>query len=218
MVKAITEQDITAVANFYDQRFLSQGENIQSVGWRDQQSQYLRFDYLLMNYDASGKTILDLGCGFADLYHYLFDKYGNRFNYIGIDTSIELLNVAQQRCHSHNSQFFHGDLASWLAQSNAPNVDFALESGMLSFKISDNNAYAEQIMRQLFQLSKDGIAMNFLSDQVDFQLDKNHHFNAEQVLNWAKKHTRHWNLYQDYPLWEFTIQLYKSAKTLRGLS
>jgi len=219
MVKAVSVQDLAKVAAFYDQRFAEQGEQPSSVGWRDQQSQYLRFDYLFQGYDGQHKTILDVGCGFADLYHYLFKKYGNRFHYIGIDTSAALLSVAKKHCHAQNSEFFHGDLHAWYQQAskNKQSIDFAVESGMLSFKLDNNNDYAQQIMALMYELANDGIAMNFLSDQVDYQLDKNHHFSAQQVLHWASGLSRHWVIYQDYPLWEFTLQLYKSAKQLRGL-
>lgn len=202
------EAQLEKVAKFYNDRFAIEGHSVKSVGWKDQASQFLRFDMLFRDYDASGKTILDVGCGLGDLYTFLSQKYGDTFHYIGIDISESLIQSAKEKHRAQNCEFFHSDISSFVRQQRR-SIDYAVESGMLSFKIDDNEAYAKAVMTEMFMIANDGASLNFLSDQVDYQLDKNFHYDACKVLAWVKGMTRNFNLYQDYPLWEFTVSLRK---------
>lgn len=209
MVVGLTTEDFQRVTSFYNQRYQEQGDDISSVGWCDKPSQWLRFDMLFRDYDPRGKTILDVGCGFGDLYEFLTEKYGDNFSYIGIDISGELITQAQKKHCEINAMFYQCELFSLAKYTDEP-IDYAIESGMLSFKIKDNNKYAQEVMGNMFELSRDGVALNFLSDQVDYQLDKNHHFSIQNALLWASQLSRHFVLYHDYPLWEFTIKIMKN--------
>jgi len=215
MVKGISVSDFERVTQFYNERCRMQGYNIAAVGWKDRASQYLRFEMLFRDYDPQGKTILDVGCGFGDLVDYLTLHYGNNFHYIGIDVSSELIKEAKKRHSEKHCNFYQGDLFSFIQQKSTQNIttnssiDYAVESGMLSFKIADNNRYAQEIMQTMYNLAKEGAALNFLTDQVDYQLAKNHHFSVVDVTRWATQLTRSFVLYNDYPLWEFTLKLLK---------
>lgn len=203
------EEELDKVAKFYNDRFVIEGHSIQSVGWKDRASQFLRFDMLFRDYDARGKTILDVGCGLGDLYTFLNEKYGDDFQYIGIDISSKLIDAAMKKHVAKNCRFYHSDITSFTKQYHNEAIDYSVESGMLSFRIGDNEAYAQSVMQEMFNISADGASLNFLSDQVDFQLEKNFHYDACQVIAWVKSLTRNFNLYQDYPLWEFTVRLHK---------
>jgi len=48
-----------------------------------------------------------------------------------------------------------------------------------------------------------------LSKYVDFELDKNQHYFPEDIFRETKKYCKKINLINDYPLYEFTIQLKK---------
>jgi len=209
MVEGLTTSDYQRITSFYNKRYQQQGDDISSVGWRDKTSQWLRFDMLFRDYDPRGKTILDVGCGFGDLYSFLSEKFGSDFHYIGIDISSELINQATKKYSATNATFYQCDLFS-LREYTDKAISYSVESGMLNFKIADNNAYAEQVMQAMFILSSEGIALNFLTDQVDYQLEKNHHFSIQDVLFWASKLSSDFILYHDYPLWEFTIKAMKS--------
>ncbi|MFT5755353.1 MAG: ubiquinone/menaquinone biosynthesis C-methylase UbiE [Alteromonadaceae bacterium] len=208
MVKGLTVKDYQRVTSFYNERYKEKGNDISSVGWSGQESQYLRFDVLFRDYDPKGKTILDVGCGFGDLYDFLVNKFGNSFHYIGIDISASLIDEANKKHVNSCAEFYQADLLS-LKQYSTKSVDFAVESGMLSFKLENNDEYAQQTMQQMFLIANDGVALNFLTDQVDYQLEKNHHYAVFDVLSWASKLSRSFVIYHDYPLWEFTIKILK---------
>ena len=69
--------------------------------------------------------------------------------------------------------------------------------------------YTKDSMKRLFKISKDVLSVNFLSKYVDFELEKNYHYSPEEMFNFSKEITKKVNLYHDYPLYEFTIQLKK---------
>ena len=74
-------------------------------------------------------------------------------------------------------------------------------------------------MGELFDLSSQCLAMNFLTTYVDYQLEKNFHFKPEDVFSLAKSLTKHVTLFHDYPLWEFTIQLHNNTyKNIENVS
>ncbi|GAA0815559.1 class I SAM-dependent methyltransferase [Colwellia asteriadis] len=208
MVKGLSEHDYQQITDFYNQRFQEKGHDIASVGWRDKASQWLRFDMLFRDYNPKGKVILDVGCGFGDLYAFLTQQCGDDFHYIGIDISSELINEAKKKYNQTNADFFVGDLFS-IADFTQKDIDYAVESGMLSFKLENNDEYAKQIMDEMFTLSKEGVALNFLTDQVDYQLEKNHHYAMQDVLLWARALSSDFALFHDYPLWEFTVKIMK---------
>ena len=210
MVKGLTSEDYQHITSFYNNRYKQQGDDISSVGWRDKSSQWLRFDMLFRGYDPRGKTILDVGCGFGDLYGFILEKFGSNFQYIGIDISSELIQKAEKKYSANNAKFYQCDVFS-LKEHTQVSIDYSVESGMLSFKIADNNIYAQQVMDAMFALSSMGISLNFLTDQVDYQLEKNHHFSIQNVLCWGSKLSKNFVLYHDYPLWEFTIKIMKDV-------
>lgn len=207
--KGLTTADYNRVTSFYNNRYQEQGDDVSSVGWRDKASQWLRFDMLFRDYDPRGKIILDVGCGFGDLFAFLTEKYGADFQYIGLDISSSLIEQAKVKYAAKNATFYQGELFSFKSLHSEP-VDYIVESGMLSFKIENNNDYAQQIMNEMFALASEGIALNFLTDNVDYQLEKNHHFSTQDVMTWASKLSNNFVLYHDYPLWEFTAKILKN--------
>jgi len=209
VVTGLSESDVKKITQFYNNRYQEKGNDIAAVGWKDQATQYLRFNMLFRDYDPTGKIILDVGCGFGDLARFLTDIYGPTFQYIGIDISSELIQQAKQTHKLAHCCFYESDLFS-LKKQTQQSIDYAVESGMLSFKVENNNQYAQEVMEEMFAISQEGIALNFLTDRVDYKLAKNHHFSAAEVTQWASKLTSSFTLYHDYPLWEFTIRLLKS--------
>lgn len=204
-----SQKDFQTISDFYNKRCLELGDDIKSVGWRDKESQFLRFEMLFRNIDPSGKTILDFGCGRADLIYFLEEKVGANFNYIGIDISESLLKLAEQKHNKPNCKFIHGQILD-LDLSNL-NIDISVASGVFTYKTENNFQYAIDVCNKLFQNSNDIVSLNFLTDRVDYTLEKNYHFNPEDILTECLKISKKVSLYSDYELYEFTTILRKSA-------
>jgi len=186
----------------YNERFKKFGRDIRTVGWSSDRDQALRFDVLFRGLEPRGKTILDVGCGLADLVPYLERRTGGHFNYIGIDVAGELVEDARVVHARPNCQFSTGDIFS----VELPLVDISVLSGALSLKRDGIEAYARDTLRQMIKMSRVAVALNFLTSYVDFEAPHNQHYQPESIFSWAKECCKRVNLIHDYPLYEFTIQ------------
>jgi SAM-dependent methyltransferase len=202
----LINKDITRVAELYNNRFEEYGRNIKTVGWGSEKDQRLRFEMLFRNIEPKGKIILDVGCGLGDLIPFLNEKTGGDYTYIGIDIAEKLIMDARKIYASNNRLFYVGDIFS----ITETDIDIAVLSGALSFKSEGIETYAKNTILKMYSLSKEAASLNFLSKYVDFELEKNHHYEPEKVFSWAKSITRRVNLIHDYPLYEFTVQLFKT--------
>lgn len=197
--------NINDVVDFINNRALDLGNDIKTAGWSSQESQDLRFDYLCRDFDLSGKTMLDVGCGKGDLIRYLGDRDVSCFNYFGVDISYQMINLCQQNFNLPNTTFIHGNIFD----RDFPDLDIAILSGALSYKYDQAIDNARRTMKRMFEISREGIAINFLSKVVDFELEKNQHYDPAVILNWSLELTRNVTLYHSYPLYEFTVILKK---------
>lgn len=195
--------DITKTADLYNTRFDQYGRDIKTVGWGSESSQHLRFDVLFRGIDPKGKTILDVGCGFGDLIPYLEKRTDGDFKYIGIDVAEKLVSDASAIYRDTGREFYTGDIFSVKVSP----VDISVLSGALSFKTDGIEVYAHDTMKKMFDLSREAASLNFLTKYVDFELEKNQHYQPEAVFCWAKQLSKRVNLIEDYPLYEFTVQI-----------
>ena len=198
-------QIINAAAKLYNERYKEFGADIKTVGWKDKESQQLRFEVLIKNIDLNGKTILDVGCGLGGLVDFLYKKKVFNFNYIGIDVAKDLIDALNQKKYSDNINFFYGDIFSL----NLSNIDVSILSGALSYKQPGIKKSAKQTLFKMYDLSKEVACLNFLSSYVDYEADINVHYQPEAVFAWAKEVSKKVRIYNDYPLYEFTVQVLK---------
>lgn len=187
----------------YTDRYKEFGYHYKSVGWGNWETQKLRFRILGEIADLEGADVVDLGCGFGDLYGFLSKKHRN-IQYTGIDLVEDLVVEGQRRYP--NVQFLVKDI---LEDSFTKEADFYFISGTLNSRITGGISYTKEILSKSFEMSRKGLAVNFLSKYVDYELEKDLHHSPEEILTFAKGLTKYVALRHDYPLWEFTAYLYK---------
>lgn len=196
--------DRESIRNLYNERFADHGADHRTVGWGSAADQNLRFAVLCRQLSLEGKAILDVGCGLGDLVPFIRAVAGEDFTYHGIDISESLLENAQRL---HGSERIRFSAIEPLQLTDEP-YDIAFVSGALSFRIKDNIGYAREVIARLFSVTREAVALNFLTTYVDFEAEKNFHYSPEDMLRYCKSLTKYVNLYHDYPLWEFTVQLF----------
>lgn len=193
----------STLVKLYADRVAELGYDVRSLGWKSVEDQVLRFKVLADIGDLSNDLVCDVGCGFGDLLPYLQERFG-QLRYLGVDITEELLEVARAR--KPDVRFMLADI---LADAYAEPADWYLLSGALNFKLIDNLAFTERMLAKMLSLSSKGVAANFLSTYVNYQHPRNYHHDPADVLRIAKRLTSRVALRHDYPLWEFTIYLYK---------
>lgn len=194
------------IAELYEERYKEYGQNHKTVGWGSREDQMLRFDVLSRNLSLAGKNILDVGCGFGDFVTYLNKHLNNDFSYTGIDIAPSLVAEAKSKYSQPNIRFVCSEILNF---DEGQKYDVIILSGALSYKVEDNIGYTKAVLTRLFELSNDVLSVNFLSTYVDYQAEKNFHYSPEAIFSFAKTLTPRVVLYHDYPLWEFTVQMWK---------
>jgi len=200
-------EDRTALVRLYEDRFREMGEDIRTLGWKNREEQNLRFKILCDVGDLRGASVCDVGCGFGDLLDYLRSTVG-KVQYTGIDIAPSLLERAREK---HPDVRFH--CLNLADEAFDEEHDYFLLSGALSYKVADNMALTERMLRRMFQLCRKGVAVNFLSAYVNYKHERNYHYAPEEMMRLAKRLTTWVRLRHDYPLWEFTLYLFKEAQS-----
>src|SRR5690349_19906069 len=75
------------------------GAGCNSFLWASPSSQRASFDSLTRVYNFHNKSMLDAGCGRADLIDYLIDPSLDRNSYVGHEGLDDLANAAEQKHH-----------------------------------------------------------------------------------------------------------------------
>jgi SAM-dependent methyltransferase len=196
-----------SLVRLYEDRFKEMGEDVRTLGWKSREDQLLRFKVLCGVGDLRGSSVCDVGCGFGDLLDHLKATVGE-VRYTGLDIAPSLLERARER---HPCVPFH--CVNLAEDPYEETHDYFLLSGALSFKVEDNMAFSERMIRRMFALANKGIAVNFLSSYVNYQHERNFHYAPEAMFRLAKGITPWVRLEHDYPLWEFTLFLFKEAQS-----
>ncbi len=191
----------------YSSRYRVHGYSEKSLGW-DKGKQEVRFDVLTSQYDFTGKSVLDIGCGFGDLNKTLKRKYSNTYSYLGVDIVPDLICEAKTHYESNKISFIVGD---FLSLDFGERCDYVIASGVFNYKLSAANNYEiiDAAIEKALSLCRDGIAFDFLSDKVDYRLEHTFHSAPEKILEIAYKYSRNIVLRNDYMPFEFSIFIFK---------
>lgn len=195
------------IEQIYRDLYLQHGYSPKSLGW-DKEKQFLRFYQLTADWDLTGVHILDVGCGFGDLLYYLDYAGVTDYRYSGIDIVPEFIEEAQRRHSGSNINFI---LADFMNADLDSEYDIAIASGTFNLKMDgiDGYEYISRNMRKMFELSRMGIAADFLSDKVDFAHAHNFNSSPEKILSYGYSLSRNVVLKNNFFPFEFAILINK---------
>jgi SAM-dependent methyltransferase len=191
----------------YEKRLTESGYSPETLGWGANGRQEVRFAVLAeFALRDPSSSVLDVGCGFADLYDFL-TFHGWRGRYIGIDIVPGLLEVARQR---------HPGIDVREADITDPRVlldecDFVISSGVFNAALPSgtNEAHVETALKRMIQLSRQATCVDFLSSYVDFQKPGAYHTDPCWAFALAMRITRRVTLRDDYMPYEFSMFLFR---------
>jgi SAM-dependent methyltransferase len=151
--------DSTAVFRYHRHRLRTYGAGgPQALGWNSAAGQHARFEVLTRIGDLAQRSVLDAGCGYADLYPYLRQRYPD-VRYLGIEQVPELLEVAQARYpEAEGITLRRGDFLCEVL----PPTDYVLVSGALNYRQQDPK-FIYQAIEKLFSSCQLGLGFNLLS-------------------------------------------------------
>ncbi len=201
---------IESSKNYYEEKFETHGDSPQGVNWRDVKSQELRFKELLGVGKLEGSTVHEVGCGLAHLYDYI-NKMGINTNYIGSDVSKIMIAGAHERLGVGVSIY----QSNILDLNNEKIIaDYVLSSGLFSVKGEARNVewwnFVSDMIKRMFELCNKGIGFNLMTSYVDYKEPHLFYKSPAEVFDFCMAELGNKVvLKHDYPLWEYTIYVYK---------
>ena len=203
----MNDKDRTRIVEKYRQGYAEHGYSPKSLGW-DKGNQDIRFEVLLSFFEVSGKSILDIGCGFGDLNKVLSRENGDSYQYLGVDLVGELIDEGRHHYPQDNIKFLNADFLEYHFDQS---FDIVVASGVFNqkFDIGKNDLFVDRVLKKAWTLCTEGFAFDFLSDKVDYRHDHTYHNNPERILGLAYSLSRNVVLRNDYMPFEFCLYVGK---------
>lgn len=157
---------------FYKKAYDKYGIDAKALHWYSKDTQFKRFEVLSSFIKEIKKhSIIDLGCGFADLLLYFEEKNIKPDIYIGVDCEEFMLDICKKRFV--NESF----LKLNLVEDALPKADYLLCSGALN--ILNKKDFLKAI-KNCYEYSKKGFIFNFLTEK------SLHNLNTEEIYEFCK--------------------------------
>jgi len=202
------EQALTDVEQLYTGNLSEHGLDSRAVGWRDGDSQLLRFEKLAYIFEAAPPTgpvtVNDWGCGYGAMFEYLDGLGGIELDgYRGYDISAEMVAAARDHVSDSRAEFVQG------AEIDA-DADYSFVSGTFNVRSeATEEAWAEFVkstLRKIAARSRRGFAFNLLTDVVDWREDQLFYADPKEFFGFCRAEiSPRTTLIHDYPLYEWTI-------------
>ncbi len=196
----------------YRQAFSEHGDSPAGVLWpRGRQS--LRFEALTRHFVSDGFSVLDYGCGLGHLKEYLDQRF-SQYKYFGADLVPEFVNtVASKFPEAHVQQVQSYRDVSVLVDHIVISGTFNIIEGM------DRSAYVERVeaaLLHLFSCATTSMAVNFMTDRVDFIQPNALHMNVEVLSDFMRRNlSPRLRIDESYMPYEFTIVALKDREIVR---
>ncbi|KON46812.1 SAM-dependent methyltransferase [Mariprofundus ferrooxydans] len=172
--------------------------------WQSRGLQKVLFRVLADIGVSAGDSLLDVGCGFADLHSWL-RGHDLSVDYTGIDLSPEILATGARMNPGLN--LLCGELFdfAWPPRS----FDWVVLSGTLNWNLHDDGGYARRVITRMFELCRQGVAFNML-DARKFsvtQLGDMQAYDPGSILEFCATLTPDCRCRSDYLPDDFTIYM-----------
>jgi SAM-dependent methyltransferase len=166
-----------------------------ALGWRNQADQLLRFEVLANIGDMNGRTVLDAGCGYADLYPFLKNSHPDIGDYYGIEQMPEMISRAKERYPE--IILTRGDFT----RKKLPVCDYVLASGSLNY---GQDIYPA--IRKLYNACTLGLGFNLLREISEGILQAH---DPDEIVAFAQTLAPKVVLRADYAPEDFSVFLYR---------
>ena len=169
--------------SYYEPRVRTYRKGYEIHDWEDSASQYRRFDVLLNSVELDGASLLDVGCGVGDLYHYLIIDRKMRLEYTGLDLLDAMIERARSRFPA--GKFIAADLTSG-PLFDPGTFDVVFCSGVFNLRIGDHDKFARTMLPVLVELSRNFLVFNMLHIDSPNKDDQYCYFDPGKVVAWPE--------------------------------
>lgn len=180
-----------------------------SAGWKSAE----RFAPLLSLPIAPGDTVVDIGCGTAELAAFL--KRNNLdIEYVGVEAVPEFATHARE---THHVRILEIDAFRNL--DRLPDADWFVTFGTLnkSWSVADLPGTADperihSLIEQLLAKARKGVAVSLVTDVVDYRKDGVVNISPAATAQRLARLSPHFTIYHGYPFFEFFAAAWKGVR------
>ncbi|MEQ6344393.1 class I SAM-dependent methyltransferase [Vibrio cyclitrophicus] len=181
------------------------GNKAKSLGWTSEESQLCRFEVIARSADFEKKSVLDLGCGYGELFE-LLDSIYRICSYTGVDQHTDFLNKAKQNYTEQRCEFLSGDMS----KMNLEPHDMVIASGSLNY-ISRDTDYLTNMITRMFGLANQTVIFNLLNSSQYPSRNTLMSYHPDGVYRFCKTLCDDVSLIEGYAERDFTIVMNKSV-------
>ena len=196
------KETFEAIGSYYDALVSEHGHHFRACDYGRAESQRLKFQVLSEVMALEGKSVLDIGCGFADFSDYLKSRY-DRITYAGIDVSAEMVREAS-KLHP-DLRIAHGN---FLEAEHDPH-DIVFANGIFYLLGEAAWPIMKRLIARMYETARVAIAFNSLSSWATTQEAGEFYAEPSKVLDYCRTLCSRVVLRHDYLPHDFTIYLYK---------
>lgn len=204
----MSDQVFTNIAAYFDGLVRQYGHDIRAIDYGRATTQTLKFSILCDGLDLAGRSVLDVGCGFADLSRYLAARNID-VAYRGIDISGEM--IAAARALDPALPLLHGNILE--ADIPEKSVDIVIATGVFYLLGPDAEALSRRLIERTFSIAREAVAFSTLSTWAPYVENGEHHSDPAALLDFCRNLTPHVALRHDYHPRDMTFFLYRSPRT-----
>jgi SAM-dependent methyltransferase len=205
------KQTQNTIINWYSkQNFTGKSIN-EKLGWPKKRGFKVRYKVMseIIKQKKNNMSVLDFGCGFSNLYEYELKKKRFKVFYTGIDAVKSHVEYCNKRFPEND--YYYTTLEKFKSKKK---FDYIFANGVFTVKRElsqkDMILYTYSNLFKLFKLCKIGLAVNFMSINVDWKRKDLFHLSMDNLTDFVtKKLTRNFVIRNDYNLYEYTIYIYR---------
>jgi SAM-dependent methyltransferase len=220
MASASERRDYLRIVDHYESCLRDFRDGPGAVNWKSAEDAATRYDVMLgiIRDRRAASSLLDFGCGLAELKPHMERAGYAAVRYSGLDISPQFAVAARARFPQ--SEILCFDVLD--AGQHLPTFDYVIMNGIFTRRhdlgMDDMWRYFERLVHTVFESCRVGLAFNVMSSVVDWQNEALFHPEPGRMIAFlGGSLTRHFVMRNDYGLHETTYYLFREpGSTLAG--
>ena len=193
------------IAQFYDRLVERYGYDLRACDYGHPQSQHTRFRVISDVMPLDGKSVLDVGCGFAEFGDFLDGRYRD-VRYTGIDISDAMIEQAR-RLHPES------DIRRLNILDEAPErFDLVAANGIFYLLGDDAPHLMRNLIVKMFETALESVAFSSLSAWTSDKEEGEFYADPLETVEFCRTLTPWVVLRHDYHPRDFTIYMHRDQR------